>query len=170
MWLFVIQSLPLRSTNSSSIIPANEQVVVNQRSGRNEIIVVDLESVYPTPEIDGSEMSFDELRASRRGWLTKTWVSEKITEVDEPVPIVDDEVSVEVEEKLAIVQEQVMLDENGAVKEPREGRNRKFRMVEVNETQISKHMLPISQSKLMLPSQNQVIITIRKEAEKEGLS
>src|SRR6266487_5808741 len=74
---FCIQSLP-QATNHDIIEPVKEQVTVNPRSGRNERIFINLEAVYPHPEQPGTELSFEELRASSRGWLQKQWKSEKL--------------------------------------------------------------------------------------------
>jgi checkpoint serine/threonine-protein kinase len=125
---------------------------VNQRSGRQEKIFVNLEAVYPTPEISGSEMSFEELRASSRGWLHKQWKPERVdtfvledakSSDTNPQPSSFEEgedvvLNQAFAEKLVIPRDPLILDENGAVSEAiREGRSRKLKTVEVNETQIS---------------------------------
>ncbi|KHJ36145.1 putative protein kinase [Erysiphe necator] len=56
--------------------PAQHQITLNQK-GKRETIFVHLEELYPTPEIFGSELSIEELRAKHRGWLLKTWKPEK---------------------------------------------------------------------------------------------
>ncbi len=116
--------------------------------GRTERIFVDLESVYPTPEEIGTELSFEELRAMHRGWLPKIWKSEITTSItSDPVShestgqsIVNIEnPSQDIAEKLIIAREPPMLDENGATKEhSRDGRGRRMKIKEVNATQISK--------------------------------
>jgi checkpoint serine/threonine-protein kinase len=150
---FCIQSLP-QPTNHDIIEPVKEQVTVNPRSGRRERIFINLEAVYPHPEQPGTELSFEELRASSRGWLQKQWKSEKleilhdftleapkVAEVFHSLPseVTNDAVlSQEYVERLVIPRDPVMLDENGVVKEAvREGRTKKLKTVEVNETQIS---------------------------------
>ncbi|CAG8051636.1 unnamed protein product [Penicillium olsonii] len=50
---------------------------VNPRTGRRERVFVDLESVYPDRSNPAHEMSFEELRAIKRGWMDKTWRKEK---------------------------------------------------------------------------------------------
>lgn len=115
--------------------------------GRTERIFVDLESVYPTPEEIGTELSFEELRAAHRGWLSRVWKPETIRPVssDSASKENTDESFVKVEglnrdvsEKLVIAREPPMLDENGAAKEhSREGRGRRMKIKEVNATQIS---------------------------------
>jgi len=116
---------------------------VNQK-GRTERIHVNLEAIYPTPDIMGSELSLEELRAGHRGWLSKVWEPERQAE-----PFLDifqdsteerkvDNIIREVSEKLVIARDPVTLDENGVTKEPaREGRGRRMKIKEVNETQIS---------------------------------
>jgi checkpoint serine/threonine-protein kinase len=146
---FCIQSLP-QFTNPQTIIPLKEQLTVNQRNGRQEKIFVNLEAVYPTPEVPGTELSFEELRASTRGWLQKKWKPERVdffvledAKSLTPQPLAFEEakdvaLSKVLAEKLVIPRDLVIFDENGAVKEVgREGRSRKLKTMEVNETQIS---------------------------------
>jgi checkpoint serine/threonine-protein kinase len=141
---FCIQSLP-QITYSQISNPAKEQVTINAK-GRTERIFVDLESVYPTPDEIGTELSFEELRAAKRGWLTKVWVPEsrsmssdsgsKDTTGESHVNV--ENLSRDVSEKLVIARDPPMLDENGASKEhSREGRGRRMKIKEVNATQIS---------------------------------
>lgn len=66
------QSIPLPQIT----IPELQQVTVNPKNGRSERIFVNLEAVYPTPEKIGTELSFEELRAAHRGWLSKVWEPE----------------------------------------------------------------------------------------------
>lgn len=149
---FCFQSLPQSTNHNHDIIePVKEQITVNPRSGKNERIFVHLEAVYPTPEVPGTEMSFEELRASSRGWLQKKWKPEIVNAfaldgvergeaMMKPanVKLDVDSLSQPFSEKLVIPRDPVMFDENGAVKEGgREGRSRKLKTVEVNETQIS---------------------------------
>ncbi len=126
---------------------------MNQRNGRQEKIFVNLEAVYPTPEISGTELSFEELRASSREWHQKKWKPERVgffvledakspDSVPKPLAFEEGEdvvVSQAFAEKLVIPRDPLVFDENGAVKDAgREGRNRKLKTIEVNETQISK--------------------------------
>lgn len=141
-----IQSKP-RFTSTPAIDPAQEQVIVNQK-GRTERIYVNLEAIYPSPDIVGSELSLEELRAGQRGWLSKIWAPENPPKRSD-VSIESTESDLQVEEmrgnfseKLVIARDPVTLDENGAAKEPsREGKGRRMRIKEVNETQISKTTL-----------------------------
>ncbi|KAJ5234343.1 uncharacterized protein N7469_003511 [Penicillium citrinum] len=50
---------------------------VNPRTGRRERVFVDLESVYPDYRDPTNEVSFEELRAIKRGWMAKNWRSHK---------------------------------------------------------------------------------------------
>lgn len=50
---------------------------MNPRTGRRERVFVDLESVYPDCSNPAHEMSFEELRAIKRGWMDKNWRKEK---------------------------------------------------------------------------------------------
>lgn len=182
LWRFVNQSQSIPQYAYPQITePAQHQVTVNQK-GRTERIHVNLEAVYPTPEIVGSELSIEELRAGQRGWLSRIWepelpkksVSTKSPIFHEPdlprksvpdkipifqddevprkpvsnkIPIFQDEnegskvdeIIREVSEKLVIARdENVDLDENGAMIKPREGKPRKQKIKEVNATQISR--------------------------------
>lgn len=50
---------------------------INPRTGRRERVFVDLESVYPDYRDPAHEVSFEELRAIKRGWMGKNWRSQK---------------------------------------------------------------------------------------------
>jgi checkpoint serine/threonine-protein kinase len=50
---------------------------VNPRTGRRERVFVDLEAVYPDHKNPAHEISFEELRAMRRGWMDKDWRRQK---------------------------------------------------------------------------------------------
>jgi checkpoint serine/threonine-protein kinase len=142
---FCIQSLP-QITYSQISNPANEQVTINAK-GRTERVFVDLESVYPTPDEIGTELSFEELRAASRGWLTKVWEPEMRRRASSDSASQDNtgesyvsvqSLSRDLSEKLVIAGDPPMLDENGAKKEPsREGKGRRMKIKEVNATQIS---------------------------------
>jgi checkpoint serine/threonine-protein kinase len=128
-------------------------VTVNQK-GRTERIFVNLEAIYHTPEIVGSELSLEELRAGQRGWLSKVWHPEippqqnhegslDLQDGTGESNVNTDEIVREVSEKLVIARDAVTLDENGAAKETgREGRGRRMKIKEVNETQISEPESP----------------------------
>ena len=50
---------------------ASQQQSTNPRTGKTERVFVNLQAVYPSGGED--EMSFEELRASARGWLNQDW-------------------------------------------------------------------------------------------------
>jgi len=105
---------------------------------------VDLRVVYPTPDEPGTELSFEEVWAANRGWLDHEWANEV-----EPVdlePSMSDENSLlnmgamtkREPERLTVHHDVVRLDENGAPIYPKPSKPRKKKVIEVNETQISK--------------------------------
>jgi checkpoint serine/threonine-protein kinase len=52
------------------------QQAVNPRTGRLEVVFVDLEKVYPNHDDPMSEeYSFEELRAKHRGWMDYDWAA-----------------------------------------------------------------------------------------------
>lgn len=106
----------------------------NPANGKKERVFVDLRAVYPSPEEPGTELSFEEIWAANRGWLDQSW--DEVSAVNYP-----DENSPPLAPaaKLDVHRDVVALDENGRIPEPhRDGRGRKKKMIEVNETQISK--------------------------------
>jgi checkpoint serine/threonine-protein kinase len=168
---FVFQSLP-RYEYPQVTNPAQQQVTINQK-GRTERIFVDLEAIYHSPEVLGSELSLEELRAGHRGWLSKVWEPEMPVkrEIKEPLIAevqVDDAVETitrEVPDKLVIARDPVALDENGVQKESaREGRGRRMKIKEVNETQISRlHGYFVFMKTLTHHSQSEIVITLWAE-------
>jgi checkpoint serine/threonine-protein kinase len=120
-------------------------VTINPRNGRSEYVFVDLEALYPAPGTNGPELCFEELMAGHRGWLEKAWKPEtsQVTNVSPQPRDVDidiENVSRELLEKLTIPRDPVVLDENGVAKEhSREGKGRRMKIKEVNETQISRY-------------------------------
>lgn len=128
--------------------------------GRYELIYVNLEAMYPTPEIDGSELCSEELMARERGYLDIVWEPEipQVSHVvpkqkkkggfaifsgeEEAAPARKISLSQTFEDKMDISRddEQIpMVDENGQVIQPAKlGKNRRIKRVEVNETQTSK--------------------------------
>lgn len=126
---------------------------MNPNTGKRERIYVDLATLYPTPDVPGSELSFEEVYARNRGWLDQAWddasnpdVNMQLDDENSPHAFADehaasvDAMSRVVTEKLVIHRDDApaMYDENGAVKEvPRGGKSKKIKRMEVNETQIS---------------------------------
>ncbi|ORY62312.1 Mad3/BUB1 homology region 1-domain-containing protein [Pseudomassariella vexata] len=131
------------------IAPSTHQVIVNPASGKRERVFVNLEAVYPTPEEPGTELSFEELWAASRGWLDTCWDNNSVADDDDGEEEEEEEeatkinvLSQKIATKLVVHQDVVMLDENGAVKDqPKSGKPKKTKMVEVNETQIIKAKL-----------------------------
>lgn len=157
-FVFVIQSI------ARVMSPLHERTTVNARTGKNEFVFVNLEAVYPDPADPSTELCLEELMAVSRGWTQKTWISEKpakkvkpsrgievFVDGDEDVVTSKAESNSVTEERLVVardpimfdenggVTQSVMLDENGALKHSgRNGKSKKKKMMEVNETQISK--------------------------------
>lgn len=117
---------------------------MHPQTGKRERIFVNLAVVYPTPEEAGTELSFEEIMASNRGWLDHTWEEDAIDDSMIPDPV--EEVDQEVREKLVIHQDPVFYDENGAIQEsrPQSKGGKKKKVMEVNETQISKPAMKVS--------------------------
>lgn len=127
-------------------------MTVNPNTGKRERIYVDLATLYPTPDVQGSELSFEEVWAKNRGWLDHSWDEESRAEenmsLDENSPHAFaaahsarvDALGKGVEQKLVIHQDPdpAMYDENGAIQQaPRGSKPKKIRRMEVNETQTS---------------------------------
>ena len=142
---FVFQSQSKHLSQSHITIHHSQaQVTVNPTNGKKERIFVDLRVVYPTPDEPGTELSFEEVWAANRGWLDHEWANEV-----EPVdlePSMSDENSLlnmgamtkREPGRLVVHHDVVRLDENGAPIYPKPSKPRKKKVIEVNETQISK--------------------------------
>lgn len=82
--------------------------------------------------------------AANRGWLDQSWEDDPVDVGLVPEPIVPlreiEEISNPVQEKLMIHQDTPMFDENGVAKQPSQAPrpSKKKKVMEVNETQISK--------------------------------
>lgn len=118
------------------------QVTVNPANGKRERVFVDLRAVYPTPDEPGTERSFEEIWAANRGWLNRGW-EEVMTEglqpyVDESSMPALNSTPDRSSQKLAVHSDMIALDENGAPIYTKEGKSKKKKVIEVNETQISK--------------------------------
>lgn len=109
---------------------------------------VNLEALYPSIDGPVTELSFEELMAGHRGWLDKIWKQEASHEPNKSTGVKDNTtesnlspgtLSEEVSEMADIVRDAAVMDEHGVAKEQnREGKGRKMKIKEVNETQISK--------------------------------
>lgn len=115
-----------------------QRVTVNERNGRSEHVFVNLAALYLTPNINGSELCFEEVMAGHRGWMNKVWKPETSARPNNSLQATEqgdvsiENISREVSEKL------VICDENGVAKENgRHGKGRRMKIKEVNETQIS---------------------------------
>lgn len=116
---------------------SQHQVTVDPRAGKRQRIVFDLRVLYPTPEIPGSELSFEEVLLARAGWLderpeTPPTVESKIpirdgNQQSSPVAPEVDLLHEDAPQKLMIHRDTIVpLDENGALLKstPKEGRPR----------------------------------------------
>lgn len=140
----VIQSLS--QINNIVVVPSKSQTTVHPQTGKRERIFVDLATVYPTPEEAGTELSFEEVMATRRGWLDHTWEDEAfdVSLVAEPADVGDvDRMAKDVGTKLIIHRDDIHtpLDENGAPIQQSKPRGKKKKVMEVNETQISEYQI-----------------------------
>lgn len=145
------------------VVPSKHQVTVHPQTGKKEYIFVDLAAVYPTPNEPGTEVSFEEIMATNRGWLDCVWEDEA---VEESQPMQLDEI--EEISKLAIHRDPVMYDENGAMMQqsnmPKTSKKKKH--MEVNETQISKSEAAVYLGmRLIICSQSQAGLTIAAKDE-----
>lgn len=107
---------------------------------------MDLEAIYPTPDEPGSELSFEEVIAAHRGWLDQTWDDENVDEsiVAEQLDGYREmkKISRGVDTMLSIHRDEVLLDENGDIRQQAQPRpTKKKKTMEFNETQISKALL-----------------------------
>ncbi|MCJ1393976.1 hypothetical protein MMC18_006853 [Xylographa bjoerkii] len=64
--------------SQAASVYADQQEVVNPRTGKVERVFVNLEAVYPNPNDPNEEYSFEELRAKQRGWLDKSWLRKTV--------------------------------------------------------------------------------------------
>ncbi|KAJ4366577.1 protein kinase [Ascochyta clinopodiicola] len=77
MMIFKDETKSYLEDDTSKPHPLREQLqAVNPKTGRVEVVFVDLEQVYPNHEDPMSvEFSFEELRARHRGWLDRDWAT-----------------------------------------------------------------------------------------------
>lgn len=143
-WPVVLyQSKSLLSKSHITIAPSQYQVTKNPTSGKKERVFVDLHAIYPSPEEPGTELSFEEVWAANRGWLGQTWEGDepdevKHIEIEENNPPIPADM---VDAELVVQHNVVTLDENGRLPDFHRG-GKKKKVMEVNETQISKSTLP----------------------------
>lgn len=127
------------SKSHITIAPSHYQVTVNPSNGKKERVFVDLQAVYPSPEVPGTELSFEEIWAANRGWLDQSWQKDGLVggkaskDVKNAARIQPQREAA----SLVVRQDIVTLDENGRLPDQhRAGREKKT--AEVNETQISR--------------------------------
>ncbi|KAI9171921.1 Checkpoint serine/threonine-protein kinase BUB1 [Paramyrothecium foliicola] len=144
--MMVFRDQSLSQINNIVVVPSKNQVTVHPQTGKKERIFVDLVAIYPTPEEPGTELCFEEIMATNRGWLDQSWPDEDvdasvIPEPEASIPEIE-EITNGVAEKLMIHRDIGIYDENGAVKpQPQPRLSKKKKMMEVNETQIIKAKL-----------------------------
>ena len=99
---------------------------------------VDLQAVYPSPEVPGTELSFEEIWAANRGWLGQSWQRDDVGGRRAPKGVKGSAPNQgqREEAKVVVHQDVVMLDENGRLPDQHRA-GRKKKTAEVNETQIS---------------------------------
>ncbi|KAL5339412.1 Mad3/BUB1 homology region 1-domain-containing protein [Aspergillus crustosus] len=69
---------PVKDELQSKPVPEHRiREAVNPRTGRRERVFVDLDAVYPDYKNPNIEVSFEELRAIKRGWMDKDWRTQK---------------------------------------------------------------------------------------------
>lgn len=160
------QSVPDTSVSQNvhkSKIENLRPVTINPKTGKAESVLANMEAIYPDwPQMD-KEMSFEELRAANRGWLSKDWSAEKkevLLEQDlgafetidmdyvEPPDPVEESLAIAVEERLIVGEEyELHLEERvgkEGVRESRNGRPKKMKVMEVRgEPQTSMSSLKI---------------------------
>ncbi|KAG5929658.1 hypothetical protein E4U42_005090 [Claviceps africana] len=142
----VFKDARLSQINNFVVVPSKSQVTVHPQTGKKEYIFVDLESIYPTPDEPGSELSFEEVIAARRGWSDQTWDDEV---VDENLIAEEfhghgeiEKISHGVKDVLTIHRDAVLLDENGDIRQQAQPRAvKKKKAMDINETQIIKAKL-----------------------------
>ncbi|KAG6017156.1 hypothetical protein E4U54_008197 [Claviceps lovelessii] len=144
--LAVFKDARLSQINNFVVVPSKSQVTVHPQTGKKEYIFVDLESIYPTPDKPGSELSFEEVIAARRGWLDQTWDDEcmdenRIAEQLQRQRKMEKNIH-GARDILTIHRDAVLLDENGDIRQQAQPRPaKKKKAMEINETQIIKAKL-----------------------------
>ena len=140
---------------------------VNPRTGRRERVFVNLEAVYPDIRNPSHEVSFEELRAIKRGYMGKNWHSQKepLKQISgnastEP-PLMDkgseNDLPDQLNQKLALND----ADQHDA-SESKSGKSRKSKVREVKgETQtgmpfFSRNILSIHLKLIQIFSQNEI--------------
>ncbi|KAJ5585493.1 uncharacterized protein N7459_005293 [Penicillium hispanicum] len=115
---------------------------VNPRTGRRERVFVDLEAVYPDYKNPAHEVSFEELRAIRRGWMSKNWrphnkplqpISGNAGGTESHSPKIkgsgsDEDLPEQFDEKLTIGGQPSQTHEQDGAHESKSGKSRRFKV------------------------------------------
>lgn len=115
---------------------------VNPRTGRRERVFVDLEAVYPDYRDPTNEVSFEELRAIKRGWMGKDWRSHKkpLSQISgnsvgadsQPINIkaasIDEDLRDQVDQKLTLDEQQARLQEQDGRSENKLAKSKKIKV------------------------------------------
>lgn len=89
--LACIQTKSNSNSENSKPHPSREhQQAVNPKTGRIEVVFVDLEKVYPSHQaLESEEYSFEELRAKHRGWLNYDWAAIRLEEKEQAMKVAE---------------------------------------------------------------------------------
>ncbi|KAH7349130.1 Mad3/BUB1 homology region 1-domain-containing protein [Pyrenochaeta sp. MPI-SDFR-AT-0127] len=85
MMIFKDETKSISNDKNATLHPLREyQQALNPKTGRLEVVFVDLERVYPNFDNPMSEeYSFEELRAKHRGWLDHDWAAIRREELEQ---------------------------------------------------------------------------------------
>ncbi|GMG37190.1 unnamed protein product [Aspergillus oryzae] len=147
------QNSHLKESMQSKHVPEHRvREAVNPRTGRRERVFVNLDAVYPDYTNPNVEVSFEELRAMRRGWMDKKWRPQKepLRQISgnensaaiDPARALPDEFNEKLTMKDADISAQQQAPESDAHHEAKAGKARKLKLREVKqETQTGKTAL-----------------------------
>ncbi|KAB8270622.1 Mad3/BUB1 homology region 1-domain-containing protein [Aspergillus minisclerotigenes] len=155
VWFTIIcmqsnQNSHLKESLQSKHVPEHRvREAVNPRTGRRERVFVNLDAVYPDYTNPNVEVSFEELRAMRRGWMDKNWRPQKepLRQISgnensagiDPARALPDEFNEKLTMKDADISAQQQAPESDAHHEAKAGKARKLKLREVKqETQTVK--------------------------------
>lgn len=153
LFALIPQSVPNSSISHNvhnSEIGNSRPVTINPKTGKAESVLANMEAIYPDWPQMNTEMSFEELRAAHRGWLSKDWSAEKREvllsqkhatdeaveeEYVDPQDLVGESLAIAVEERLVVEEEYELQFEERVGKEgsreSRSGRPKKMKVMEV---------------------------------------
>lgn len=148
--------------------------MTNVKTGKVERVFVNLEAIYPNENDPNEEISFEELRAKSRGWLSRDWAAESrqrvveerqlsavekegspsILKAGQSIEVVDDlqsqqdiEPRTDPQDSLGMALENTIAVEIG--RDGRSGRSRKTKLREVKgETQTSMYKTVVSRYRI----------------------